>query len=640
MKPYLPISAPGQEPWNKNAVETALAPDMKAMLHEAMLAGPALVICDAHGNKIFSSPSYESYIAGAKQSGQAPSLADIVARLEDSAEPFEHSLSLQKDDRISYYNVEHRAQFSAEGYLVGFLSLYWDISSEVRMRDRLLLMQSRFEDITRISSDWIWETDASLSFTLLSPRVLDVLGRHPRELLTKHFLEVSTLFDDGIWTIEKLQETLERYAPFRHVRFIMQDRDQKEKLLRMSGMPVFDEQGAFKGYRGIAQDITQEVEARERARLLEQRLTYAIESLNDGFALYDSRQHLVLRNKKLQQFFPQVRDELLPGAHLEEFLHQAIAVGDIVLNGVPADSWLESRIARWRAGGGPFEFQLADGSWLMAHDYKTADQTTVTLLTDITALKQREESLQHAKNEAETASKTRTEFFAKMSHELRTPLNAVIGFSDILKNEGFGPLGSPQYKEYAQDIHESAHHLLNIINDILDMSKVEAGKLELYEQAVSVVSTVQSSLRMVKPKADETGVELVSDEVDGNLVIRADAKKLKQILLNLLTNSVKFTDRGGKVSVFAHIDNDGHPCIGVRDTGIGMTPEGIQKALTPFGQVDSSLSRKYEGTGLGLPLTQALIELHDGEMLIESEPKKGTTVTARFPRERIVEIKK
>jgi len=222
-----------------------------------------------------------------------------------------------------------------------------------------------------------------------------------------------------------------------------------------------------------------------------------------------------------------------------------------------------------------------------------------------------------------------------MSHELRTPLNAVIGYSEIIKNETFGPVGSPKYREYVCDIHDSGRHLLNIINDILDLSKLETGGLELLETDVDIVEAIKASVRLVHERALTKNVTVELNCGDDLPTLRADERKLKQIIVSLLSNAVKFTDPGGTVTVNAWCRPESGYVLQVADTGIGMALEDIPKALAPFGQIDSDLNRRYEGTGIGLPLTKALVEMHSGSIDVQSKLGVGTMVTIRFPAERI-----
>jgi PAS domain S-box-containing protein len=248
-----------------------------------------------------------------------------------------------------------------------------------------------------------------------------------------------------------------------------------------------------------------------------------------------------------------------------------------------------------------------------------------------------EEELIASKKAADCANRTKSEFLANMSHELRTPLNAIIGFSDFMRKQIGGPLGSEKYAEYATDIHDSGQHLLSIINDILDLARLEAGRLVLHETDIDVSKLVVSCLSMVRQRAAEAGVMLVTDVPVGVRPLRADKRAVKQILFNFLSNAIKFTPEGGRVTVSLGEDEDGSFDLVVRDTGIGMDANEIAIALSPFGQVDSKLARNHQGTGLGIPISESLMRLHGGVVHVQSAPGKGTAVTASFPRERATE---
>ena len=254
------------------------------------------------------------------------------------------------------------------------------------------------------------------------------------------------------------------------------------------------------------------------------------------------------------------------------------------------------------------------------------------------ALKVLNEDLVISRDESVFANRTKSEFLANMSHELRTPLNAILGFSELMGSGTLGPLGNPKYEEYAKDINDSGRHLLALIDDILDLSKVEAGRLELDEEDIDVARAIRSCMVLVKERARNGGVKLITDIPHGLPALRADQRKLKQILVNLLSNAVKFTPADGEVTLKVWSRPDSGYVFQVIDTGIGIALADIPTALSPFGQIDSQLDRKFEGTGLGLPLTKSLVEVHGGSLDLQSEVGAGTTVTVRFPKERIVHV--
>ena len=235
---------------------------------------------------------------------------------------------------------------------------------------------------------------------------------------------------------------------------------------------------------------------------------------------------------------------------------------------------------------------------------------------------------------AQAESRDKSQFLANVSHELRTPLNAIIGFSEFIKSERSGPIGNPKYGEYIKDIHGSGVHLLSLINDILDYSKAEADKLELEISEVDATKSVKNCMRLVSPRAEVAQVRLIEEIPREHFILKTDAKKLKQVMLNLLSNAVKFTPSGGAVTVTMWQNVvDGSLSVEVKDTGIGIAPKDISRAMAPFGQVDNTLSRKYEGTGLGLPLTRKFIEIMGGSFNIQSEVGRGTLITVTIPKE-------
>ena len=626
----------------------------------------------------------------------------------------------------------------------------------------LAASERRVRELTEVSQNWQWETDTEHRYTHFSGRLAKVvelpggipLGRTRLDLICGTY-EPSAL--------EEHMRILERREPFHDFIFALRDRYGRSWWTKTTGRPILAPDGTFAGYRGTASDVTAEVESALRAHAAERQLVEAVESSPWAFALFDQEDRLVLCNSRFRDIFGGVRAGVaVRGRTFEEIARSQMQGVSIVDKDCDDETWMARRIAYHRNPSGSFEVRQRDGRWFQIIEQKTGDGRTVSIFSDITALKEREDALRKseeqfrvafdaapigmaiispdlrylranaalcqmlgyseselrgmtvvdvthpgdklesstpnadlrggriahieldkrylsksgkivsvlvrvgtvrddagrlvhfltqvvdisarkeaereliaAKEQAELANRTKSEFLANMSHELRTPLNAIIGFSEIVAGELFGPIGGRRYAEYARDIHVSGIHLLSIISDILDLSKIEAGRRELVEGIVDLHDAAESSLRLVRGRADNGGVALVN-EVGSDLPhIVADERGVKQVLLNLLSNAVKFTPEGGKVVVAAELRDDGSLAVAVRDSGIGIAPENIPRALAPFSQVDSSLSRRFEGTGLGLPLVKSLIELHGGRLELESTVGKGTVATVVFPASRV-----
>lgn len=411
---------------------------------------------------------------------------------------------------------------------------------------------------------------------------------------------------------------------------------------------VFERRTAEGGTVGTWTDIT-------ALRRAEQRLKDAIESINEGFLLLDAEGRYVVFNAQLLKLYPKTAPFVRVGGSFAEALRRGAEAGDYPHLDTPEkiDEFVQEWTQRFRD---PTPFQgaapLAGGGWVLVSHRPTFDGGCVNVYTDITALKTHEsnlaeanlqlqrqaqaltvlaEELRGANIAAHQANISKSQFLANMSHELRTPLNGILGFADIIRTELFGKITPERYRDYAEDIHHSGQHLLNLINDILDLSKIEAGKMSMQIEAVATAGIADQALRLVSTLAGDRGVKLLPVDFDACPVLHADERQLRQILLNLLSNAVKFTPAGGEVSLSFRQLGDKGAEITVRDTGIGMTRAEIKLALERFGQADSSYAKSTPGTGLGLPLVEGLVKLHGGHLAIDSEKGRGTTVTVRLP---------
>jgi len=356
----------------------------------------------------------------------------------------------------------------------------------------------------------------------------------------------------------------------------------------------------------------------------------AIENSSEGLIVLDAEDRIVAANGQFARYLPELSDFLVAGAKFGDALLEGIRRGlfDETFGGENEQraryvvTRMTDRFSR--------EIKLGDGRWLRVNRSRTRDGGAVVLWGDITDMKEREVKLDLARAEAEAANRAKSEFLANMSHELRTPLNAINGFAEVLAKEMLGPLGRAEYVEHAAVILDSGRHLLDIINDVLDLSKSEAGELQLDPTPVNIEEVLETCYRMMMEQCRAAGLRFDLDKEPNLPTVMADATRVRQILLNLLSNAVKFTESGGRVSLSATVASD-NLVLSVTDTGIGMRREDIPRALEPFGQIDSSLTRNYQGTGLGLPLTKRLAELHGGSLVVESSPGFGTTVTVRLP---------
>ena len=408
---------------------------------------------------------------------------------------------------------------------------------------------------------------------------------------------------------------------------------------------------------GIAMDVTRTHELERQNRKNERRLKAAIENVSEAFVLWDADDRLVLCNEKFEEWHELTPDSLRPGTPRSEI--------------IPATRLrhVESTLRAQDSGVRSYRAQLQDGRWVQVSERQMTDGYTASIETDITQLKTHEERLmtterrlmatiddlrrsktelarhgaeletlssnyREQKEVAEQASQAKSDFLANMSHELRTPLNAIIGFSSMMREEAFGPLGTDdvgkeKYGEYLGDIHSSAAHLLGLINQILDMAKIEAGRYDLERETLDICPLINDAMRTIAIPAAHKGL-LVKADIDDCLSIEADQRAMKQILINVLSNAMKFTPENGSISLSAKKKGK-MALIEIVDTGIGIGTKDLRRLMKPFEQVQNQLTKNHEGSGLGLAISRSLTELHEGKLSISSTVGKGTRVAIRIP---------
>ena len=368
-----------------------------------------------------------------------------------------------------------------------------------------------------------------------------------------------------------------------------------------------------------------EEESKRQCELLQNTL----ENIGEGLSVFDRSGRLIAWNSRFLELLDLPRD-LTHGAPLRGILMFQAMRGDFgQVN--PKENVSERLDLFYRELPKELERHAAAGRILQIRRRAMSDGNIVTIYSDITDSKASEQKMEQAREQAEFANRAKSEFLANISHELRTPLNAIIGFSEVIRDEILGPLRDRTYHEYVRDIHSSGMHLLSIINDVLDMSKIEAGKVELASEPVIAQLVVDDAVRMVSEAARSQDLQIAVKMPAYDIVLSGDDRAIKQIVLNVLSNAVKFSNRGGKVEVRAALEEGGTLLVEIKDDGIGMTPEELERAMQPFGQAKAGITRTHGGTGLGLPITKGLVEAHGGALLIDSSPGLGTLVSIRLP---------
>ncbi len=541
---------------------------------------------------------------------------------------------------------------STTGFVVLILgfAFHWQAT---RAREADLIyetVRSRIDTALNRGRCGLWDWDLARGRIFWSQSMFEILGLETKNDLLS-FGDVSALvhpddvrlYDLAVELADATATTIDHAFRMRHANGHWVWLRARCELVRQSG-----ESGPH--LIGIAVDITEQKGLVERTVAADMRLRDAIETIPEAFVLWDAENRLVLCNSNFQDLHHLPDETITVGAPFES----VVAAGSkpVVRNTIASAG---PRIP----GARTFEAQLEDGRWLHISERRTKDGGYVSVGTDITALKAHEEKLidsekrlmatvqdlrasQHRtaelaekyaeeKTRAEEANQAKSKFLANMSHELRTPLNAIIGFSEIMESGMFGPLGAEKYHEYCNDIRGSGQYLLEVINDILDMSKIEAGRLRLDFEDLDLDTIFNEAIRVVAARAQDKQLQLTS-RISPQLKLRADRRAFKQIVLNLLSNAVKFTNDRGRVTIRGRTTGQ---CItlAIADTGIGIAKEALSRLGRPFEQVESQLTKIHQGSGLGLAIAKSLVELHGGQMRIRSTVGKGTLVVVRLPLE-------
>jgi two-component system, cell cycle sensor histidine kinase PleC len=554
--------------------------------------------------------------------------------------------------------------FATTGFvllILGF-AFHWQ-SLRAREADAIYdMVRRRIDTALSRGRCGLWDWDLACGRIFWTESMFDMLGLAPRDALLT-FEEVDALVHPDDVKLSELAGGFDDAAPRSIDRaFRMRHADGGWVWLRARCELVQQTGEPGTHLIGIVIDITEHMTLAEKTAAADLRLRDAVESISEAFVVWDSDNRLVLCNTKFQSLHGLSDDAVVPGTPYEAVVRAGTR---------PVVHTQAAAGPRLNENARTFEAKLEDGRWLHISERRTKDGGFVSVGTDITALKRHEEKLveserrlmatvadlrnsQHTlerqtqqlaflaekyaeqKKQAEGANQAKSEFLANMSHELRTPLNAIIGFSEIMESGMFGPLGADKYHEYCRDIRDSGNYLLDVINDILDMSKIEAGRAKLAFEGIVLNEVLDEAIRVLSARAEEKRL-LLQVDVFPAINLMADRRALKQIALNLLSNAVKFTPEGGRVRVRGRTTAD-VALITIADTGIGIPKAALKDLGKPFEQVESQLTKRHKGSGLGLAIAKSLTELHGGTMRLRSAPSVGTIVLVRLPLKRSVQM--
>ena len=598
------------------------------------------LILDADLQILEANPRAVADLGAAKDQLIGRKLADVVAdaqvaaRVEKYEKVIKTGKSIQFEDTVNLAGNRRQMLISAFPVGLGLGIVGKDVTGQRQAEAALRESQDQIVALARFAPVGMFHSDASGNPIFLNDRWGEIAGMKPREALGQGWRKA--VHKDDWERLKTEWGNAQETGSDIEIEYRFVHRDGKIVRVVARAAPTFDASGSVAGYVGIVEDITAQEEIREALEDSEASLSGILEHAGEAIISIGENQHIRIFNHFAERMFGYAADEAIgmPLADLMPKYLRRAHKGQVseFINSGDETRRMEARtqISAQRKDGTVFPAEAT-----ISQTHRGGEKIATVIMRDISERLDAEAKLRAATERAEYANRAKTEFLANTSHELRTPLNAIIGFSELLE-AGIPNKLTAKQSEYVADIRSSGLHLMSILSDILDVSKIESEATELREENVDVAAEAQLCLRIVRDRAKLAGVELSAHIPITLPRLRADSRMVRQIMLNLMSNAVKFTPQGGAAKISAWIAESGGVTIDVTDTGIGMSPTDIPKALEKFGQIDGALARRYEGTGLGLPLAKSQMELHGGSLRIISQLNIGTTVRVHFPAERTV----
>lgn len=620
------------------AAEQRLREAIESMQDGFVLRDPQgrMVLCNSRHLEIFGYHSLDSF-AGKTFDDV---VADLVARefFDTSPEALRHLSPprTRAEDGLLVSEFRTRDGRTLNMHIHptrdgGSVQVTGDVTSDRAREHRLRRAEEVMRDAIESMTDGFMLRDANGAAIMCNSRYLDILG-------FENFEQVRSLSADDVR--RKLQErgfyaervegpALDAWVTERRAFLAGGQRRIEYQTTDGRTINVRTRPTQSGGAVTVVADVSADRDRERRMADAEALQRAAIETIDDGFSLWDSDDRLVLWNRRLEQMFAPAGTRIEKGMSFRDWVYSHAMAGFADTGGRTPTVFADEKAIQHRAGGAR-EITFTDGTTLLVRERELPDGGIVRIDTDITDRKRQELQLRGAKESAEAANRAKSTFLASMSHELRTPLNAILGFSESMESQILGPLGRPRYVEYAHDIHKSGLLLLDLINDMLDMSRIEAGRFELHREPVSMGELASDVEDIIRVQADKARLSIALDVSADLPPVSLDPRAIRQVLLNLLSNAVKFSRPGGVIRLTADIPAN-MLRLRVIDAGVGISKADMLRLGRPFERVGDVLTQPIQGTGLGLSISKRLIELHGGRLDIESELGIGTTVTVLLP---------